>query len=215
MINELKLDLACGKNKREGYVGLDIAKIDQVDHVVDLQIFPWPIESESAEEVNCSHYIEHIKHDNVALDLKLLLDQCDSFEDFKEKVNNPDFLAPQDGFIKFINEVYRILKPGGKVHMVAPYYTSMRAFGDPTHVRHISDSSFWYLDKEWMKKANIEHYGIKCDFEVKLSYYIPNEMTLKSEHVRQNAFVHDWNSIDDLLIELIKRPLDDEEQLNT
>jgi len=205
MINELKLDLACGGNKREGYTGIDIADIKGVDHIVDLQVYPWPIESESAEEVNCSHYIEHIKHDNVALDLKQVLDKSNSFEEFKENINNQEFLAPQDGFIQFINEVYRILKPGGKVYLVAPYWSSHRSVGDPTHVRPIADSTFWYVDKPWMTENNLEHYGIKCDFEVKLTYYINNEMTLKSEQVRTRAFMHDLNAIEDIIIELTKR----------
>ena len=172
MINELKLDLACGDHKREGFIGIDIAETESVDHVLDLRVFPWPIESESAEEINCSHYIEHIKHDNVALDLKQILDKSNSFEEFKENINTQDFLAPQDGFIKFINEVYRILKPGGKVHLEAPYWSSIRQVGDPTHVRPICESTLWYLDRPWMTENKLEHYGIECDFDVKLSFYI-------------------------------------------
>ena len=205
LINEPRLDLACGDNKREGYAGIDVVKTNSVDYVVDLQVYPWPIESESVEEINCSHYIEHIKHDNVALDLKAVLDKSNSFEEFKENINNSDFTTPKDGLIKFFNELYRILKPGGKVHLVAPYYTSSRAFGDPTHVRHIADSTFWYVNKEWMDKNHLEHYGLKCNFEAKISYYITNEMTLKSEEVRQKAFLHDWNAVDDIMIELIKK----------
>lgn len=205
MINELKLDLACGNNKREGFVGIDIAETEAVDHIVDLRVFPWPIESESAEEINCSHYIEHIKHDNVALDLKQILDKSNSFEEFKENINSEDFLAPKDGFIKFINEVYRILKPGGKVNLVAPYWSSVRFVGDPTHVRPIGESTLWYLDKEWRTNNNLEHYGINCDFAVRLSYWVSNEMTLKSEQVRQKAFTSDLNAIEDIIIELTKR----------
>lgn len=205
MINELKLDLACGSNKREGFVGIDVAEDTDADHIVDLQVFPWPIESESAEEINCSHYIEHIKHDNVALDLKRILDKSNSFEEFKENVNTQDFLAPKDGFIKFINEVYRILKPNGKLHLVAPYWSSIRAVGDPTHVRYIGDSTLWYLSKDWITENNLEHYGLECDFDVNLSYFISNDMTLKSEQVRQKAFTHDLNSIEDIIVELTKK----------
>ena len=205
MINELKLDLACGNNKREGYTGIDIAETDAVDHVVDLRVFPWPIESESTEEINCSHYIEHIKHDTVALDLKQIVNESNSFEEFKEKINDNDFLAPKDGFVKFINEVYRILKPGGKVHIVTPYWANNRQIGDPTHVRPIAESTYWYLDKPWMEENNLSHYGIDCDFDVKISYYIDNEMTLKSEEVRNKAFTYDINTIQDLIVELTKR----------
>ena len=205
MINELKLDLACGNNKREGFIGIDIAETEAVDHVFDLRVFPWPIESESAEEINCSHYIEHIDHTNTALDLKEILNKSNSFEEFKENINSDEFLAPKDGFIKFINEVYRILKPGGKVYLQAPYWSSVRFVGDPTHVRPIAESTLWYLDKPWRDDNKLQHYGIDCDFAVNISYYVNNEMTLKSEEVRQKAFLHDINTIDDIIITLTKR----------
>lgn len=205
MINELKLDLACGDNKREGYKGIDVAKTDSVDYVADLQQYPWPIESESAEEVNCSHYIEHIKHDNVALDLAAVLDKSESFEEFKKNINDTSFLQSKDGFIKFFNELYRIMKKGGKATIVSPYYTSIRGFGDPTHTRYLGEWSFYYLNKEWRDLNKLSHYGLECDFDIKYSYYITNEMTLKSDEVRDKAFKHDWNVVDDILVDLIKR----------
>lgn len=55
----LKLDLGCGKNKREGFVGVDSIKFDTVDQVVDLRK-PWPWGDDSVEEVHCSHFLEHL-----------------------------------------------------------------------------------------------------------------------------------------------------------
>lgn len=205
MINEKKLDLACGDNKKEGFVGIDIIETGSTDHIVNLQQFPWPIESDSAEEVHCSHYIEHIKHDNVALDLSNIIDKCETFEDFKSKLKEDEFVNAKDGLIKFFNEVYRIMKKDGKMTIIAPYYTSMRAFGDPTHTRYIADFSFYYLNKEWRELNKLDHYGIECDFDIKYSYHVTNEMTLKSDEVRNKAFAHDWNVVDDILVELIKR----------
>lgn len=205
MINEPKIDLACGDNKREGFFGIDIADIDSVDFVWDLNKYPWPIESNSVEELNCSHYIEHVKHDSVALDLAELVDGCDNFEEFKEKIKSKDFLNPKDGLIKFFNEIYRILKPGGKAVLIAPYWSSIRSVGDPTHVRLIADSTCWYLSKDWIEENNLKHYGLECDFDINLSYHISNEMTLKSEEIRNKAFLHDLNTVNDIYIELIKK----------
>ena len=205
MIDELKLDLACGDSKAVGYKGVDISDYEAVDYVMDLQQFPWNIKDESADEVRCSYYIEHIKHDNVALDLVNIVNESNDFAEFKDKLNKEEFTNSQDGMIKFINEVYRILKPGGKLTLIAPYYSSMRAFGDPTHVRYIADFSFYYFNKEWRDINKLSHYGINCDFDLTYSYHITNEMTLKSDEVRKIAFNNDLNVIDDIIVELIKR----------
>jgi len=55
----LKLDLGCGKNKKEGFYGVDSLKFDAVDLVHDLSK-PWPWKNGSVEEVHCSHFIEHL-----------------------------------------------------------------------------------------------------------------------------------------------------------
>jgi len=55
----LKLDLGCGKNKKEGFLGVDIRGFDGVDVVFDLSQ-KWPWEEGSVEEVNCSHFVEHL-----------------------------------------------------------------------------------------------------------------------------------------------------------
>lgn len=55
----LKLDLGCGKNKREGFHGVDSLKFDAVDQVVDLTK-PWPWKDGTVEEAHCSHMIEHL-----------------------------------------------------------------------------------------------------------------------------------------------------------
>jgi SAM-dependent methyltransferase len=55
----LKLDLGCGKNKREGFLGVDSRDFPGVDQVVDLR-GPWPWKDSSVDEVHCSHFVEHL-----------------------------------------------------------------------------------------------------------------------------------------------------------
>jgi predicted SAM-dependent methyltransferase len=56
-----KLDLGCGDNKMEGFIGVDICKTDSVDVVHDLTITPWPFEDDSIDEARASHFFEHLK----------------------------------------------------------------------------------------------------------------------------------------------------------
>lgn len=56
-----KLDIACGRNRHEGFTGIDLAPLPTVDIVHDLDVFPWPIEDDCVEEAIAYHYVEHTK----------------------------------------------------------------------------------------------------------------------------------------------------------
>ena len=203
-LNKSRLDLACGDNKvSEDFCGVDVVDIPGVDIVHDLTVYPWPFEDNSVEEIYCSHYIEHIPHVDALSEIKTILTECSSFDEFKSKVETLPYV--KDGFIRFMNEVYRILKPGGKIKIISPYVTNIRAFGDPTHTRYIHDWSFYYFNKEWRDVNKLSHYGIDGDFDVKFSYFIDDSLALKSNEVREEAFKKDWNSILDIIVELTKR----------
>ena len=202
MIDKTRIDLACGQNKREGFIGVDIVSAPGVDIVHDLNVYPWPFEDNSVDEINCSHYIEHIKHSDTLTDVKEILHTSSSFKEFKEKTL--ELSHQQDGMIKFMDEIYRILKVGGKAILTAPYVTHTRAYGDPTHTRYIHDMSFYYYNKEWRDTNKLDHYGIKSNFDMKFSYYIDESLLLKSEEVRNELFTTHWNSIKDIIANLVK-----------
>lgn len=56
----MKLDLGCGKNKQEGFHGVDSIAFDGVDTVMDVRVTPWPWEDNSVDEVHSSHFLEHL-----------------------------------------------------------------------------------------------------------------------------------------------------------
>lgn len=57
----IRLDLACGQSKREGFVGIDVVRAPGVDIVHDLESYPWPLRDGSVSEIHCSHYVEHVQ----------------------------------------------------------------------------------------------------------------------------------------------------------
>ncbi len=167
----MKLDLACGKQKAPGFIGVDKVKMDGVDVVYDLEQFPWPWEDNSVDEIFCSHYVEH------TTDL-----------------------------MKFMNEVYRILKPGATCTIVAPYYASLRAWQDPSHRRAICEATFLYFNKEWRVKNLVDHYeGTNTDFDFSYGYIMTPDWAQRSEEARTFAIRHYMNVVNDLQVNLKKK----------
>lgn len=61
-MNNLKIDLGCGLNKKEGTLGIDILPSPNVDYVLDIQTEPLPFPDQSVEYVYSSHFLEHIEN---------------------------------------------------------------------------------------------------------------------------------------------------------
>jgi len=57
----IMLDLGCGANKQQNFVGIDKRALPEVDIVHDLEEFPYPLDDESVLTIVASHIIEHIK----------------------------------------------------------------------------------------------------------------------------------------------------------
>lgn len=55
-----KLDLGCGQNRADQFLGVDIVAMEGVDVVWDLTKAPWPFEDDSIDEARTSHFFEHL-----------------------------------------------------------------------------------------------------------------------------------------------------------
>lgn len=109
--------------------------------------------------------------------------------------------------MKFMDECYRILKPGGKMRLTHPYYKSVRAVQDPTHKwPPIAESSYFYWDKSWRELNKLDHYPINCDFEFNI-YYVWQDGTVVNRNEETRMFWIDkyWNVVADMVVDLIKR----------
>jgi hypothetical protein len=178
----IKLDLGCGPNPKEGFIGVDSIKFN--DNIVQLQIGSdvWPWEDNSVEEAHCSHTIEHLTN----------------FNDKWERVH-------------FFNELYRVLQPGGKCTLIFPHWSSNRYYGDPTHKEVISEMAFYYLSKEWRKTqaphTDIEWNpnGYKCDYEAVWGYGTHPTLATRNAEYQQWASQFLLEARQDLHVTLTKK----------
>jgi len=166
----IKVNIACGQIKMDGFVGIDKEKTDATDIIQDLETYPWPFEDNSVDEILCSHFVEHVKD-----------------------------------LISFVDEIHRIMKQGAKATIIAPYYASMRAIQDPTHVRSICEATFLYFNDGWRKANKLDQYLIKSDFDFSYGYQVSPEWANRSEEARVFAMKHYINVINDIHIVLTKR----------
>lgn len=167
----IKLNIACGQQRQEGFIGIDKVKTEATDIVWDLEDFPWqPIPDNCIDEALISHYVEHTKD-----------------------------------LIKFMDELYRIIKVGAKCTVIAPFYNSMRAWQDPTHLRAISEATFLYYNKVWREQNKLDHYPIKSDFDFQYGYLLTPDWASREESARNFAIRHYTNVVNDIQVTLVKK----------
>lgn len=139
-----RLDLGCGAEPREGFIGVDRT---WRYHVLgwDLTVTPWPWEDESIEALHSSHLIEHLP----------LQDRngCDAL-------------------VRFFEEAWRICKDNALFHLrwPAPFHPETgaivpSAWWDPTHYRHIPHQQIpAYFSAAGRASMGVESYGIRCNW---------------------------------------------------
>ena len=126
------LDLGCGDRPRNPYrrdrlYGIDIAPRGEPGAFEvrrgNLTLEPIPFEDSLFDSVSAYDFLEHV----------------------------PRILPTADGratrfpFIELMNEIHRVLRPGGLLHALTPAYPSVEAFQDPTHVNILTDRSHVYF----------------------------------------------------------------------
>ncbi len=177
----VKLNIACGQQKQEGFVGIDKVKTDATDIVYDFEQVPWDFISDNCvDELTCSHYVEHVR------DLPKFMDEI--YRIMKSPYVNKD------------GE-----KIMSKVTIVCPYYSSMRSMQDPFHIRPICEASFLYYNKDWRDTNKLSHYEIKSNFDFSYGYSLAPEWVNRSQEARDFAIRHYNNVITDIFVTLVKK----------
>lgn len=126
-MEEIILNLGCGKARIPGSIGVDRVRIENyVDIVHNLDETPYPFGNDSVDEIHFYHVLEHLQ--------------------------NP---------VRKLEEIHRILKPGGVLFMRVPHFSAMGAFTDLTHVR-----PFGYTSFDCFEKKHYQHFYTTAGFEI-------------------------------------------------
>ena len=96
----------------------------------DLEVFPYPWEDESMDEIHAYEVLEH-----------------------QSRQGDGDFFFGQ------FNEFWRILKPGGYFCLSVPMWDSEVAWGVPDHKRVLPPGIFGFLTKEYYDNIGKPGYG--------------------------------------------------------
>jgi len=146
-----KLNLACGNRHRDGFWNVDSAPGCRPDEIADvLEPAWWDAQPDDTyEEVVIEHFLEHIPH------------QIPDRHGWGSVIR-----IEQDGLIWFLEHVYRVLKPGGKLEVAIPHHQCHAAYSDPTHCRFLTQHTFGYFDAVLRRRRGHGHYQIQTDLEL-------------------------------------------------
>ena len=108
----------------------------------------------------------------------------------------------------FMEEIWRILTPGGELMVICPHARSNRAVQDLTHEwPPIVWESFLYFNRGWRKQNGLDHfpYPTKCDFDFSYGDIPHPDFSEKSTDEKAFAVNHYWNGAVDIHAQLTAR----------
>jgi SAM-dependent methyltransferase len=111
----------------------------------------------------------------------------------------------------FVNELYRVMKKGGKCSIITPHWASNRALGDPTHKwPPVAEMWYYYLNKDWRAK-NAPHTdgeflpgGFTCNWSATWGYSLRQDLTVRSTEFQQFAVNNYKEACQDLIATITK-----------
>ena len=108
--------------------------------------------------------------------------------------------------VHFANELYRVLKKGGKALITTPHWAAARAYGDMTHVwPPVSEFWFYYLNAKWRAEQAPANDFYTCDFEASWGYGIRPDLNLRGEEYRNYALANFKEAAQDMICTLTKK----------
>jgi SAM-dependent methyltransferase len=136
------LDFGCGGNPRNPLQAMELITVDVQIHskqVPTHRIAPGaklPFDNETFDSISAYDVLEHLSRE-----------------------------APNNLFIYYMNELHRVLRPGGTAVFVFPAFPHRDAFSDPTHVNFITSDTVNYFTNNLPRNTQ-PYEGILTNYSV-------------------------------------------------
>lgn len=159
------LDLGCGEVPRNPYgrtqlCGVDVRGVTPRQgfefRTANLFLEPIPFAENSFGSVSAFDFIEHVPR---------VLTSADGRDTFFP-------------FIRLMNEIWRVLAPGGTLYALTPAFPNPEVFVDPTHVNVITDRTHEYFCGP---RPLGRMYGFSGQFKVRRAQWVRHHESLLAE----------------------------------
>ncbi len=103
-------------------------------------------------------------------------------DDSFDEIYMMDIIEHLDNTIKAMEEVHRLLKKGGKLHIRVVYWNHIYAFSDPTHVRFFSEKSFEFFTgkrRSYYTKAQFKMEKLEFTYDMNSKRIFRKEWLMK------------------------------------
>lgn len=173
-----KIDLGCGKGKKEGFFGIDQYAMAGVDLVLDLGRDRWPFLDGSITEAHCSHFLEHLGP--------------------KERVHFMNELyrvLKLGGTALIITPYWASMRAYGDLTHAWPPISEMSFFYFRQEWR---DQNAPHMDKKWNPD------GLSCHFAFTLGYNLHAQIQSRNTELQQLAVTFCKEAAQDILATLTK-----------
>jgi predicted SAM-dependent methyltransferase len=108
------------------------------------------------------------------------------------------------GIMPLMDEIYRILKPNGKMVIFVPYWTSVTAWANPEHCRCFNEQTFQYFNRELQENKALQYdFGNKCNFKTEAVILQPHPEYAKDKKL-MDRIQHEFNIVQEMCAVLRK-----------
>ena len=175
----LKIDIGCGKNKKEGFKGIDRIRFDGVNYVFDAGTDEWPIRDGSVAEAHTSHFVEH-------LNAEQRIHFCNELHRVLEPNAKCTLIVPHWSSCRAYGDPTHQWPPMGEFWFM--YLSKAWRADNAPH----TDAEHWPK-------------GYKCDFEATWGYGLSPAIMPRNAEFQQFAINHYRESVYDIHATLIKK----------